>query len=150
VAIAAAEGFFYQGSVFGLHSLGLKANTGYICVSGANYVGQLGDNTTTAKSVFSCSVGPVISTEEYDSKAVPGIVLYPNPAHDILHVSLPSNGVIQNNHIRLYDQKGSLVHTAEIHADDHISIHVGHLPKGLYFITINRGGELYKDKVVIK
>ena len=69
---------------------------------------------------------------------------YPNPATDIINVSIPSN----NGFLNIYNTSGVLVSSKEIYNNDVVNI--SELAKGAYFLTIVSENDTYKDKLIIK
>jgi hypothetical protein len=82
----------------------------------------------------------IITTNLYnylDGKS--GIIIYPNPAKDVVNISLH-----YESNIRVYNNAGQIVLTLENMTSDKINIQ--HLTPGLYFIEITD----YKNKFIYK
>ncbi len=78
----------------------------------------------------------------FDEKANP-VVLYPNPAMDVLHVRIV-NPVIRPVRIQVVDIFGKvLIETTDL------DIRVGDLPRGTYFVRIELDNFTYMEKVLL-
>lgn len=68
-----------------------------------------------------------------DERSVSGLVVYPNPAHDVLRINLGSNDQIAG--ISVLDAKGAIVLKASGSEADR-GIDVRHLPVGSYYLQV--------------
>ncbi len=76
-----------------------------------------------------------------------GFLVFPNPAKDLLRITIPEN--CENRIIRLYDVTGHLLFQKEmISANDYIDI--SRFSPGMYFLYLQSGDFIHKQKVVIK
>jgi len=65
------------------------------------------------------------------------VLLYPNPAKDVLHIELSNNLPIQNHSIRLFNKLGQTVYQANS-AEKHMQILLNNLPaESYYFVEIS-------------
>lgn len=77
-----------------------------------------------------------------------GITIFPNPARDIIKVSL--NGTSHLS-VSLYDITGSLVSThKQKDFEDAVTIPTSSLPNGLYILKLSSGKEQYLKQVIIQ
>ena len=141
-SIAASDGLFYNSSVFGLSCYGLKTNADIICTAGANYIGQLGDGTTSSEDVFNCATGSLmVGIADLDNEKG-NISIYPNPTSDKISIK----GIEQPS-IVIVNLMGQKLVTS--HGSNELSL--AHLPAGLYLVQVfNKDMELVKSEKVIK
>lgn len=76
------------------------------------------------------------------------VAVYPNPATDKLHITLPNP--TGKTAIRIYTTEGQEVAATTYGNSDVISIDVGHLAKGFYFIEIKTESGSFLKKVVVE
>jgi alpha-tubulin suppressor-like RCC1 family protein len=144
--VAAAAGVNYSGNLLGLHSLGLKESSQEICATGANYVGQLGDNTTINKQSFKCATAVDVGILE-DFVQIPGTYVYPNPTTGL--VTLRFNQLpTENAEIEVYNILGKQMQSL-VSGEEIIDIDLSAYPKGVYFIHISGNGFSWSEKVVV-
>jgi hypothetical protein len=72
--------------------------------------------------------------------------VYPNPTSDLLNIST-NKGIIES--VKLTDATGKLIHTQKINSTQG-SIHMQHLPKGVYLLTIQMDGKEFTKKIIKK
>jgi Secretion system C-terminal sorting domain len=70
-----------------------------------------------------------------------GLVLYPNPTTDYITVNSYDNVVVS-----IYSITGSLVAKESINQFQQLS--VGHLPVGIYVVTMVKGGDTITQKMI--
>jgi len=70
------------------------------------------------------------------SKNKQSIALYPNPANNLLTVSLPKHFLLQNAYISIYHLNGELIRKTKVTNYDTI-LNISGLPKGLYLLKYN-------------
>jgi hypothetical protein len=75
------------------------------------------------------------------------IEIYPNPADDFVFISLPGNSF--NAVIRFYDLTGQLLFQKEIRSSNDF-LDVSRVSPGLYFLNLQYGDFIHKQKVVIR
>lgn len=71
----------------------------------------------------------------------PGIVIYPNPAENVLHISNPQ--VMKNATLTLMNAGGQVLHREIVNSNGNLNINISRLPAGTYY------GEI-KDQVTGK
>ncbi|OJU76470.1 MAG: hypothetical protein BGO09_16230 [Bacteroidetes bacterium 47-18] len=74
-----------------------------------------------------------------------GIVLYPNPAADILHIRLSLGG---DGSLLIAGAAGREVYQAAVTAPDHISIDISQWAPGTYFVQYRINGQSYHTKFI--
>ncbi|MBL0006865.1 MAG: T9SS type A sorting domain-containing protein [Saprospiraceae bacterium] len=118
--------------------------------------GTVGSHTVVFTATDEC--GNVISTQAVltimdslvTSVADPhelNFTIYPNPASDVLHVSLDNDNVGQI-YLRLTDAFGKL-HWSGSHISNEIRIPVSHYPRGVYILEFRTSKGRYARTVVI-
>jgi trimeric autotransporter adhesin len=78
------------------------------------------------------------------------VKVYPNPASELLNVQVPQEG---HYRIKLYNAAGAVVLDTETPAQEGgapLSYPVDHLPAGMYFLSVEGGGEVLKQAVVLE
>jgi hypothetical protein len=142
-----AKGASESGNVFGHHALLLKnASMHVICVTGANYTYQLGNNTDVLNLSFECETGNLEEINSISEFVASNIVIYPNPTTDIITIEIENN--LASNLI-LYNNLGEKVLDANLGSEETISLK--HLDQGVYFYEIiDDNGHLNKGKIVVQ
>jgi alpha-tubulin suppressor-like RCC1 family protein len=131
--ISAADGFIYNSSVYGYHSLGLKNPQNVICATGANYVGQLGDNSTINENLFNCATGLLPYSGLYTINKESDILFYPNPAND--NITIENSDIIKDAMISIYNIHGQLLIQQPLRQTK-TEINISKISKGLYILKI--------------
>jgi len=79
---------------------------------------------------------------------VPDLKVYPNPFTDVLHIMCAA--AVETWHaasLQVINTAGAVVHTQTItHPDE--TIHLGHLPAGMYIIRLENGGIVKTTKII--
>lgn len=141
--VSGAVGISSQTGVFGMHTLGLKSDASIICVTGANYVDQLGTETSGENvNSISCLTGLIVSTDELALDH--SLIIYPNPGVDILNIDFKEQLI---SHISIVDIAGKLVEERQINSN-RASIEIGHLPSGVYQLKLQSERGLITEKFV--
>ncbi|MAQ31613.1 MAG: hypothetical protein CMD26_02630 [Flavobacteriales bacterium] len=79
-----------------------------------------------------------------------GFSLYPNPAHDELHISGPSN--IENYFIELVDMSGRILHRINGFGSQSLyTIDISHIESGVYYLRINNhvNQNIFYEKICV-
>ena len=74
------------------------------------------------------------------------ILVYPNPAKEIINIELPS---YEEAAIELFDITGKLIYTQQ-ERSDHFQIDAGEFPEGMYVVKINAGEIVFVGRVVVQ
>jgi len=77
----------------------------------------------------------------------PDLKAYPNPFTDMLHITGMAVETWHVASLRVINTAGTVVHTQTITNPDE-TIHLGHLPAGMYFIRFENGGRVTVIKAV--
>lgn len=143
--ISAAPGTISGNVVIGSHSLGLKQSNSHVCVTGSNYIGQLGNSTSSDISSWNCEVS--VSLEEQFSNSERSIIVYPNPVQHEFRISLPQNSG-QGIGMRITDAQGLLVYEGNF--TERLALEF--LSSGFYhlMVTFSTGEIIQTEFVVIK
>ncbi|MFZ4400992.1 MAG: T9SS type A sorting domain-containing protein [Bacteroidales bacterium] len=127
--VAAATGFLYNSAVYGLHSSGLKYQGSGICVAGANYIGQLGNGTTTDLNLFDCNTGITGISEIIPENT---LLVYPNPARDFISFETPFSG---NSLLYIFNSLGKCEIKKQLSISNN-SINIKLLKQGIYYYQL--------------
>jgi hypothetical protein len=102
----------------------------------------VGEYTVTVSDQNECSleesftIGGVTANNELIGD---GLLLYPNPAHEIIKVQHPANAGL----LKLYDARGKLLN--EVMTEGNQSeVSISNLPSGLYFMSTAKSTQLYR------
>jgi hypothetical protein len=95
-----------------------------------------------------------LGTIDFETKNGFAVIAFPNPATDVLNVSVKNN-IDKNLKLRIYDLNGRLVsNPVNVAAGQDISttvIPISHLQKGIYIYTLTENSTvMYKGKIVKK
>jgi hypothetical protein len=89
------------------------------------------------------NVNGTVSVNEYAKQHA--IVVYPNPAGEVLNVQLPSNGLVYNT-AQVLDLSGRAVMTQSINGMKNLQLNTSTLPAGMYVIQVRgEGGVLNQE-----
>lgn len=145
--IADANGLLSGQSVLGLHSLALKGDSRSICVTGANYTGQLGTGTTNPSSTYDCTVGELTTSVLAAPVFQAEINAYPVPADD--HINIELLNASSEWTLNLYDTRSALKMQRQLRPGESFRADVSSLPSGLYYAVIMVEGEIVGRKKVV-
>lgn len=102
------------------------------------------DPSDSLDVTFYVNVSPTASTIEFEGRKV---VVYPNPASDVVYVSTEQ---FSNGTVRLTNLAGVTVRRANINGADKVSIDVREVPAGVYMLqTVANGSVQDAQRVVI-
>lgn len=112
-------------------------------VVGGDYTVEVVDanNCSVTKTLF---IGDIITTVSGDAENA-GIMLYPNPASDVLSVNIPAKDA-QSVSLYILDLKGKVVISG---SNINGQIDVSQLPNGLYTVIISTDNRRFSHKVSI-
>jgi hypothetical protein len=148
IAVAAATGFVYNSSVYGLHSLAISNNQDVICSSGANYAGQLGNGSNINNKVFDCNTGLINIFNEVYRKQKQKIIVYPNPATDFIQFTINIKGSMPKN-VRIFNASGRMIYSKKF-STNLFTYSVSDLSEGLYFVEIHSDkGEIFRERFLV-
>lgn len=115
--------------------------------------------TVTLKASNLSGTASAVQTVSVELKNCTGIAqnnlsellsVYPNPAKDVINVTLPSG--LDAYTIKLVNVLGSVAHEEKVTANnkDVVSINVANKPKGVYFLTVEANREKVTRKIIIE
>ena len=141
--ISAGKGFILNNGLYGMHTLALKQDSNYLCVAGANYIGQLGLGYTsnTPTTSFTCSVYNTIDNTTLTDEQ---LNVFPNPANSVIHIE-NYDGIIR--HIDIYDLVGKKIQQSEIN-NSQASLDISALQTGIYIAQIQTSKGVTNKKFI--
>jgi hypothetical protein len=89
-----------------------------------------------ARASLTTSLGGVAPRQ---TSAAEPVAMYPNPASEVLHLSLPADASAKST-VRVFDLRGHEMTQARY--DGQGDLQVASLPKGLYYLTISNGTQV--------
>ncbi|MBR5603597.1 MAG: PKD domain-containing protein [Bacteroidales bacterium] len=89
----------------------------------------------------------VVICENIGEQAAENVMIYPNPANDVVYVLLKNQG--ENISWVLYNVSAQVVKKADVTTSD-FEINLGDVKGGLYFLNINVDGKQMVKKVVVE
>ncbi len=138
---------FNQAGSTGYVQFKIKANPGF----------QVGDIIPNSASIY-FDANPAVETNIFNTKFLNvldnanfndgNLVLYPNPANNFVEISFV-NSAERINKIVLLDMLGKLVNTIPVQSNDHITLDVSNLAKGVYLVEINTENNLKTIKKLV-
>jgi Secretion system C-terminal sorting domain len=83
--------------------------------------------------------------QEMDKSINPRFNIYPNPNNGQFNIELKNNGGVAS--IEVYDMMGKQVF-AQNDMSTKLSIDISNQPKGIYFVKVNIGEEVFNEKII--
>ena len=91
----------------------------------------------------------VTGTEEEIS--LNSLEISPNPSQGRFNLSLPGHTLSSSFNIKVIDRTGKVVFEQQLDYVDHnVSMNLGQLKAGLYFLTLNSAEKVYRQKILIR
>ena len=145
--ISGAKGYRINGYIYGLHTIAVQGDSSTICVAGQNDYGQLGLGNTNPVYSFDCSIYaagiPGIKTEGIQS-----IKLFPNPATDIVRLSLSDNPPSEYS-LTVFDMNGKQVLSNHSKfTENKMQLDISSIPEGMYMVEIMSDEQVFRTKLV--
>ena len=103
-----------------------------------NYINQFSTDITPGKIVFDVRFNSGIEESQN------GLVIYPNPAYDVLNI----NGIGEGNYT-IFNILGEVIYNNVVNQDK-ITIDISSLQSGKYFVQVEKNGELSKMSSFVK
>jgi hypothetical protein len=145
--ISGASGAVSGGTVYGTHSVGLQWPYYSICTTGANYIGQLGDNTTDQSVFFNCLIGELnvglVENVNYDD-----FIVAPNPSNGLLTVNVGKLGANIYN-CKVLNSIGKEIYENSFNTEI-FNIDLQSISKGIYIIVLENEFISLKKQVIIE
>jgi plastocyanin len=122
-------------------------------------VANYNENTTTSSRTATISVSisglPPITVQVIQDGSIVGIPesnvnsirLFPNPAKDVVKISLDNSS--DNTRVSLVDLTGKIIFDRSVPKNNEITLNVGDLPRGYYFIKIFLNNETITRRVIL-
>lgn len=88
----------------------------------------------------------ISSTKTATEREPTVIILFPNPANDVLNFSISGKTIVD---ITIHNSLGQVVSKSS-NIDLSSSYDILNLREGLYFVTLGRGSEIYTEKLIIR
>jgi len=133
-------------------------NSGDLYLTGYFYSPTVSFETTTGTTTFSNPGGNpdafIVKLDKMINSGVDnlvhtrGILIYPNPANDVLVVSFPT-GTGKEMNVNITDLSGKIVYTATPTQTERFEINTANLAEGVYFINIQAADFFETKKVII-
>lgn len=84
------------------------------------------------------------------SENLNSIVVYPNPAHDIVYLEIPK--INEKTKIEMVNVLGAKIFESTVSANEQetVSIKLNDKPKGVYFVTLTSGKEKVTKKLIVE
>lgn len=121
------------------HCAAIKSD-GTLYTWGKNLYGEMGDGTGISKSLPTLIACPTLANDQFDTS---NFSIYPNPANEVLNISLHENIAITN--IKITDISGKIV----LEQFENLSlINIENLSKGLYIIQLFTENNSYQSKFI--
>lgn len=145
--VPVTSGSSFDWSVTGGTLNGTAGNTALVLW----HAGPDGELTVTETDANGC-----ISSESMDVNILfvgvdealdKAIQLYPNPASDVVHVSLPS--IANRAHLTIRDAKGAVVHQTAVQNQNHV-LDASCLTQGVYHVEIRVGESSVQRKLIVQ
>jgi hypothetical protein len=86
----------------------------------------------------------VVKSLELKVKSGDGIIVYPNPVKEVLHISTTQ----KIEEVKLYDVMGKELEVKKCHHLNHLSLNIGHYAKGVYLLAIKTTNGYEVQKLV--
>lgn len=110
--------------------------------------GEYPFNVTFSPRNFNGNVIYCLPTGVSETLNSSNVSVYPNPAADVLNISLPSNGKLTN--VVIYDVLGKIVLEDKMIANGTTSeLDITHLQSGMYLIKLKADGVEYSTKLLV-
>ena len=146
--IAAAKAVLANNNttVVGYHSLGMKNQKTFLCSTGRNVDGQLGNGTTADQSSFSCDVVTSIQETNQEKNT---IEVFPNPGSGEFNISFASKQ--QDCTMDFHNAIGQLLLREDWNKASGIytkHFNLGSLEKGIYFLSVKEKEHMEVKKII--
>ena len=90
---------------------------------------------------------PSVTTGILETGRAPSVKIYPNPFTDVVRITGTDMTMGHAPLLLVFNTAGAIVHTQTITSPEE-TIHLGHLPAGLYIIRLENGNSLQTFKVI--
>jgi len=144
--IAPSDSWMLDTDIIGGHTIGLRYPSEKLCSTGANNLGQLGNNSLYSRLRFECDVQAIsnINSSTFNENE---ITLYPNPGNGIFNISSDLN-ISRETKWTVTDYPGKELKT--LRTDPSTGIDLSGLEPGLYILNIQIGGKQICKKIILQ
>jgi hypothetical protein len=135
--ILVSEGttFIFEGFEPGIYAVQVNANNGTCSLENTIYITVRGDVSTG------------INQNNHT-----GFETYPNPATDLVSVTVPVSFAGKTANMEMFDTQGKLIlsQTVSVHAGARLDVSLNGIESGLYLLTLTGSSDRYISRVVVK
>lgn len=96
------------------------------------------------KEMVNCSLCPPDTIGTFVPGAELGMIIYPNPASELIHIHHPLNSTIL-----IFNNMGTLVRNFHTHLETTSTLDVSRLPRGIYILQIRNERGIINEKILI-
>jgi lysyl endopeptidase len=126
------------------NSFWLKRNSSWVPF---NEISPSFASGSLAFEVLACNIGGFTTDTLYLNQKVP-ILVWPNPAVSNFHIQTSED--IKEDRVFVYNLRGQLVNCRIVRSyPRHIEVYMAGNPAGIYFVSTEIGGKLYRSKVLL-
>ena len=117
---------------------GFEEGRGYIVRDSNNNIIAQGGQFTGLTEMTNFAVDIELGTNEV-ATGINNIVLYPNPATNVVNIAMPGSQLPQA--YTIYNSLGQVVNTTQVRTQENLSINTSAYSNGIYFIKIEKDGQ---------
>ncbi len=78
------------------------------------------------------------------------ILIYPNPTSGLLNINMGDKYNGETLQLQISNLRGQVLLTKEVTNTSEFSMEISHLPKGMYYLTINNSKSTFSTKIILK
>ncbi len=113
------------------------------------YTVTVTDNTSGCKSSDDVMVDVLLCpTGVEDDEPAVDVSVFPNPANNLINVSLGINGPVSNGSYKLFDSKGATIRNEKLNATN-FEINTSSMAEGLYQLRIVLNDDIINKKIIL-
>lgn len=98
---------------------------------------------TGGSTIALCGVLNISSTNQGER-----MLLYPNPSFGLISLQFPDN--FSTGNLQIVNSIGELVYVSTFTSETSKEIELKNLSSGIYFVIVNSGGEVWREKIVLE
>lgn len=120
---------------------------GTLTVNGSSYKASGTSDGFVVKYGFNCTTG--IEEEMAAAQQHDGLLIYPNPAANIIYINNSTGEIEKAELYNLLDEK--VISQQATHSESRLSFTISALPSGIYLVAVYKtNGERMADKVMVQ